>query len=112
MKQALKHLVRKTGLRRTSLASARMCCERNLLARLGKRPIRETGRILCYHSVGQPLWGVNDVSPILFRRHLEIALSLGYRFVPASEIATALGELELATLVDESAGVYRATAAT
>ncbi len=32
--------------------------------------------------------------------------------VPASEIATAIAELELATLVDESAGFYRATAAT
>jgi DNA processing protein len=31
--------------------------------------------------------------------------------VPASEIATALAELELAALVDESAGVYRAIAA-
>jgi DNA processing protein len=32
--------------------------------------------------------------------------------VPASDIATALAELELATLVDECAGVYRASAAT
>lgn len=31
--------------------------------------------------------------------------------LPASEIATALAELELASVVDESAGVYRATAA-
>lgn len=32
--------------------------------------------------------------------------------VPVSDIATALAELELASLVDENAGVYRATAAT
>ena len=32
--------------------------------------------------------------------------------VPAAEVATALAELELATLVDEQAGVYRATSAT
>ena len=32
--------------------------------------------------------------------------------VPAAEVATALAELELASLVDEQAGVYRATAAT
>ncbi len=31
--------------------------------------------------------------------------------VPAAEVATALAELELASLVDEQAGVYRATAA-
>jgi DNA processing protein len=32
--------------------------------------------------------------------------------VPAADVATALAELELASLVDEQAGVYRATAAT
>src|SRR5262249_22386351 len=32
--------------------------------------------------------------------------------VPVSEVATALAELELSNLVDENAGVYRATAAT
>jgi peptidoglycan/xylan/chitin deacetylase (PgdA/CDA1 family) len=100
--RAIKRLVRKTGLRRTSLASIRMYYERTLLATLGVRPARETGRILCYHSIGQPLWGVNDVSPIQFRRHLEIALSLGYRFVPASEIAaTGGGPKDLALTFDD-----------
>ncbi len=112
MKQTLKRLVRKTGLRRTSLASARMCCERNLLARFARRPIRETGRILCYHSIGQPLWGVNDVSPGLFRRHLETALSLGYRFVPASEIAaTGGGPKDLALTFDDGLSSIMTTAA-
>jgi DNA processing protein len=31
--------------------------------------------------------------------------------VPAAEVATALAELELASLVDQQAGIYRATAA-
>jgi peptidoglycan/xylan/chitin deacetylase (PgdA/CDA1 family) len=35
---------------------------------------------------------VNDVSPARFRRHLEAALELGYRFVPASELAGELTE--------------------
>ena len=48
---------------------------------------RYIGRILCYHSVGQEEWGINDVTPAQFRRHIELALNAGYRFVPASEIA-------------------------
>lgn len=102
MIRSLKQLVRKAGLRRTSVAAVRMCYERNVLATLGARPARETGRILCYHSIGQPLWGVNDVSPIMFRRHLEIALTMGYRFVPASEIAaTGGGPKDLALTFDD-----------
>src|SRR3954469_19092089 len=102
MNQTLKRLARRTGLRRTSLASARMLYERNILASLGKRPARQTGRILCYHSIGQPLWGVNDVSPIQFRRHLDLALALGYRIVPAAEIAqTGGGPKDLAITFDD-----------
>ncbi|MBC7769862.1 MAG: polysaccharide deacetylase family protein [Phycisphaerales bacterium] len=52
---------------------------------------REGGRILCYHSVGQPEFGVNDVAPARFRRQLELALELGYRFVPPADIARAGG---------------------
>ncbi len=52
------------------------------------RPRRPTtrGRVLCYHSVGTVEWGVNDVSAARFRRQLELALALGYRFVPAATI--------------------------
>ena len=89
-----------------------MCYERNMLAALGKRPERETGRVLCYHSVGQPLWGVNDVSPIQFRRHLELTLSLGYRTVPASEIArTGGGPNDLALTFDDGLMSVATTAA-
>ena len=60
------------------------------------------GRILCYHSVGQESWGVNDVSPARFRRHIELALENGYRFVPASGIVTSGGEAkELAITFDD-----------
>jgi len=89
-----------------------MCCERNILASLGKRPARETGRILCYHSIGQPLWGVNDVSPILFRRHLELVLALGYRIVSAAEIArTGGGPMDLAITFDDGLMSVATTAA-
>ncbi len=48
---------------------------------------RIEGRILCYHSVGQPECGVNDISPSRFRRQIERALRSGFRFVPAEAIA-------------------------
>ncbi|GAB4334455.1 MAG: polysaccharide deacetylase family protein [Dehalococcoidia bacterium] len=63
-----------------------MCCERTLLSFTGsRRPPRP--RILCYHSVGTPEWGVNDVSPAQFRSHIEVALAEGYTFAPAAEVA-------------------------
>ena len=86
MKQKLKTLVRSTGLRREHLAAVYMCCERTALAWVKRPRSRSVGRILCYHSLGQPAFGVNDVEPRDFRRHIELALSAGYRFVPASEI--------------------------
>jgi peptidoglycan/xylan/chitin deacetylase (PgdA/CDA1 family) len=42
--------------------------------------------VLCYHSVGTPEWGVNDVSPERFRRQLELALRAGFEFVPLANI--------------------------
>ncbi len=83
----IRGLVRRAGLRRTHLAAARMCCERHVLSAIGPRRPRDVGRILCYHSVGQSAWGVNDVPPADFRRHIELALSAGWRFVPAAQIA-------------------------
>jgi peptidoglycan/xylan/chitin deacetylase (PgdA/CDA1 family) len=80
-------LANAAGIRRRDIAAARMYCERHLLASVVRRGQRNVGRILCYHSVGQPDFGVNDVSPSLFRRHIELAQGSGYRFVYASEIA-------------------------
>lgn len=87
MKQALKSLARKAGVDRRQVAAARMCCERHWLASFGRARKRYVGRILCYHTVGQPEWGVNDVAPAQFRRQIETALNAGFRFVKASEIA-------------------------
>ena len=87
---------------RAQVATARLCCERYALSVVGRRASREGGRILCYHSLGQPQWGVNDVSPARFRRHLELALNAGYRFVPANEIAATGGRPnELAITFDD-----------
>jgi peptidoglycan/xylan/chitin deacetylase (PgdA/CDA1 family) len=88
--------------RREELAEARLFCERHTLASWPRRSERRTGRILCYHSLGQPEFGVNDVSPARFRRHIELALAAGYRFVPPSEIAqTGGGPKDLAVSFDD-----------
>jgi len=102
VKKALKHIVRATGLERKHVAAARMCCERHVLARVGRARKRYIGRILCYHSIGQEEWGINDVTPSMFRRHIELALEAGYRFVSAAELAkTGGGPKDLAITFDD-----------
>ena len=88
--------------RRAELAEARLVCERHYLATAARRGHRSTGRILCYHSIGQREFGVNDVSPARFRRHIELALEAGHHFVPAAEIArTGGGPMDLAISFDD-----------
>jgi peptidoglycan/xylan/chitin deacetylase (PgdA/CDA1 family) len=91
------------GVTRQRVAAVRLCVERATLAAL-KLPGagRAGGRILAYHSVGTPQWGVNDVSPARFRRHLEIALAGGYKFVHPDQIARTGGRPdELAVSFDD-----------
>lgn len=110
--QVLKTVARGVGLERRHVAPARMFCERYALAAFGPEHARTGGRILAYHSVGQPMWGVNDVSPRQFRRHLELALQRGYRFVPAAEIArTGGGPRDLAVTFDDGARSVMSNAA-
>jgi peptidoglycan/xylan/chitin deacetylase (PgdA/CDA1 family) len=79
-----------------------MALEREGMSILGRRMRRSSGRILTYHSVGQPLMKHNDVPPKLFRRQLEWAATQGYRFVPASEIARTGGDpMDLAITFDD-----------
>jgi len=105
MKKALKQIVKVTGLRRHHVAAARMFCERHCLATMsGARSSsrRSTGRILCYHSVGQAAAGVNDVRPKQFRQQIERAIRSGFRFVRAAEIArTGGGPKDLAITFDD-----------
>lgn len=78
-----------------------MCYERTVLS-LAWRKETARPRVLCYHSVGTPEWGVNDVSPRQFRRHIETALAEGYAFVPAAHIASGeAGERALAITFDD-----------
>lgn len=102
MKKTLKKIVSSTGLQRRHVAAARMCCERHFLATFGQKRKRWVGRILCYHTIGQPEWGINDVTPQQFRCQIETALNAGYRFVHASEIArTGGGPKDLAITFDD-----------
>jgi len=101
----IRKLAKWAGIRRRDVAAARMYCERHLLATVGRRGQRNFGRILCYHSIGQPDWGVNDVSASQFRRHIEVALGAGYRFSYASELArTGGGPKDLAITFDDGLG--------
>lgn len=66
-----------------------------------------TSRILCYHTVGMPKLGINDVSLPRIERQLAIAKDAGYRFVPAAELAAideavpVAGDLRLALTFDD-----------
>jgi peptidoglycan/xylan/chitin deacetylase (PgdA/CDA1 family) len=70
----------------------RLCAERWALAARqrvadGPSPVRR-GRILTYHSIGTPEYGVNDLRPRDFERHLQIAVDDGWSFTtPAGVIA-------------------------
>jgi peptidoglycan/xylan/chitin deacetylase (PgdA/CDA1 family) len=102
MNKLLKKLVNRVGLRREHVAAARMFGERHLLAAISGRGERQSGRILCYHSIGQPEMGVNDVTPAQFCRHINLAVKAGYRFVPAAKIAqTGGGPKDLAITFDD-----------
>lgn len=97
----MRRLVRALGLRRSSVSALKVRSERELLARVPRRPDRRP-RILCYHSVGTPAWGYNDVAPDLFRRQVEWAQADGRRFVRAAEIAAGCGqEGDLAMTFDD-----------
>ena len=62
MIQTIKTIARSAGFDRQRYAATRMCCERHVLAAVGRQHKRWIGRILCYHSIGQADWGVNDVA--------------------------------------------------
>ena len=69
------------------------------------------GRILAYHSVGTPEWGVNDVSPRDFERHLQIAVDDGWSFVTPAEVIAEPGKPQLALTFDDGLASVLANAA-
>ncbi len=78
---------RAVGIDRSVIRTAHARFERAVIAARRHRGAPPRNRILCYHSVGTPEWGINDVSPARFRRQLESALDAGYTFVPAGQLS-------------------------
>jgi len=88
-----------------SAVRGRLCIERWGLAARHRvsaepTPVRR-GRILTYHSVGTPQWGVNDVSPRDFERHLQIAVDDGWSFATPAEIIADPGQPQIALTFDD-----------
>lgn len=59
------------------------------------------GRILVYHAVGTPRWGINDVSPAAFERHLQIAADEGWSFATPAEVIANPAQQQLALTFDD-----------
>jgi peptidoglycan/xylan/chitin deacetylase (PgdA/CDA1 family) len=78
---------RAVGIRQSAIVTVRARFEREAIAARRHRGAPPCNRILCYHSVGTPEWGINDVGPARFRRQLESALDAGYTFLPADQLS-------------------------
>jgi peptidoglycan/xylan/chitin deacetylase (PgdA/CDA1 family) len=68
----------------------------------GRTPVKR-GRILAYHSIGTPKWGVNDVSPRDFERHLQLAADDGWTFATPAEVLASPDKPQLALTFDDGA---------
>lgn len=108
---ALRERVRKSAAWRTEMAwdrvaQARALTEREVISRTTRKDV-PTSRILCYHTVGMPKLGINDVSLQRIERQLTLAKDAGYRFVPAAELAAVdqavpvPGDMRLALTFDD-----------
>ncbi|MFC4949013.1 polysaccharide deacetylase family protein [Pseudonocardia sp. GCM10023141] len=58
-------------------------------------------RIVAYHSIGTSAWGVNDVTPADFERHLQIAVDDGWTFATPAEVLARPAEQLLAITFDD-----------
>ena len=95
----LRHVAHQRAVR------GRLCIDRWALAArhrvvAGVSPARR-GRILAYHSIGTPEWGVNDVSPRDFERHLQIAVDDGWSFATPAEVIAEPDKPQLALTFDD-----------
>lgn len=68
----------------------------------GRTPVKR-GRILAYHSIGTPQWGVNDVTPADFERHLQIAVDEGWSFATPGQVRAEPDRPQLALTFDDGA---------
>lgn len=97
-----------------SAVRGRMCADRwGLAARhriVRSQGLVRRGRILAYHSVGTPQWGVNDVSPRDFERHLQIAVDDGWSFATPAEVMAEPDKPLLALTFDDGVATVLANA--
>jgi peptidoglycan/xylan/chitin deacetylase (PgdA/CDA1 family) len=87
------------------LVFGRICADRWALAHrhqgARQQGVTRRGRILAYHSVGTPQWGVNDVSAAAFERHLQIAADDGWSFATPAEVIADPDKPQLALTFDD-----------
>ncbi|GAA3065880.1 polysaccharide deacetylase family protein [Pseudonocardia yunnanensis] len=69
--------------------------------RLEWAPVARRGRILAYHSIGTPAWGVNDVRPRDFERHLQLAADDSWTFATPAEVMAEPEKQQLAITFDD-----------
>ncbi len=87
------------ALRRGAVAG-RMFVERRALAATGRRtPPR--GRILAYHTIGNPVWGMTNVTARDFERHLQVAVDDGWTFATPAQVLADPGARQLALTFDD-----------
>lgn len=83
----------------------RLCAERWALAawqRAASSPSpARRGRILAYHSIGTPEYGINDLRPRDFERHLQIAVDDGWSFTTPAEVIAEPYKPQLALTFDD-----------
>ncbi len=83
----------------------RLCAERWALAAwqhaAGSPSPARRARILTYHSIGTPEYGLNDLRPRDFERHLQIAVDDGWSFTTPAEVIAEADKLQLALTFDD-----------
>ncbi|WP_170183677.1 polysaccharide deacetylase family protein [Pseudonocardia hydrocarbonoxydans] len=85
-----------------SAVAGRLGWDRWVLAlRENRRPPESAARILAYHSIGTPSWGVNDVRPRDFERHLQIAVDDGWTFATPAQVLAEPSRRLLALTFDD-----------
>jgi peptidoglycan/xylan/chitin deacetylase (PgdA/CDA1 family) len=63
-------------------------------------PVRR-GQILAYHGIGTPEYGLNDLRPRDFERHLQIAVDDGWSFTTPAEVIAEPDKPQLALTFDD-----------
>ena len=81
--------------------AGRLGVERYALGWRAPTPGARHGRILAYHSIGTPSWGVNDVRPRDFERHLQIAVDEGWSFASPAAVLAEPQRQQLALTFDD-----------